>query len=154
MKHGLKKLDHEKLTLEKDNFSLGARQAVLKRASKAQAKRQTQLTEDEIKLKEKKAKIDEKNLDIERMERKLIKEQQKLRQDLLSQSARNDKLVAIQTRLHNKVQKHLEERLKNAVDNEEEKRKDFLKLQKEQENCRQERIYLDDNRGFKRAQKP
>ena len=153
LKHGLKKLDYEKFALEKDNFSLGAREAALKRGNKAQAKRQTQLTEDKIKLQEKKATIDEKKLDMERMERKLIKEQQKLRQDLLSQSARNDKLVAIQTRLLNKGQKHLEERLKNAVDNEEEKRKDFLKLQKEQESYRQERIYLDDNWGFKRAHK-
>ena len=153
LKHGLKKLDYEKLALEKDNFSLGAREASLKRANKAQAKRQTQLTEDKIKLQEKKATIDEKKLDMERMERKLIKEQQKLRQDLLNQNTRNDNLLATQTWLLNEVQKHLEERLQIAVDTEEEMRQDFLKLQREQEKCRQERIYLDDNWGFKRAHK-
>ena len=40
--------------------------------------------------------------------------------------------MAIQTRLLNEGQKHLEERWKSALDNEEEKRKDFFKLQKEQ----------------------
>ena len=153
LKHGLKMLDYEKFALEKDNFSLGAREAVLKRASEAQAKRQTQLTEDKIKLQEKKATVDEKKLDMERMERKLVKEQQKLRQDLLNQNTRNDNLLATQTWLLNEEQKHLEERLQIAVDTEEEMRQDFLKLQREQEKCRQERIYLDDNWGFKRAHK-
>ena len=153
LKHGLKKLDYEKFALEKDNFSLGAREAALKRGNKAQAKKQTQLTEDKIKLQEKKATIDEKKLDMERMERKLVKEQQKLRQDLLNQNTRNDNLLATQTWLLNEVQKHLEERLQIAVDTEEEMRQDFLKLQIEQEECRQKRVYLDDNWGFKRAHK-